>query len=188
MQARSGRGDGAIMGGIDGLVVDLVALLDVALGPDIGRQRHGAVGLDRLVKLRPAKIEFQRDLAGIALAGDARNQRIDLAIAQFQPVEQGQTLGRAGKGAPGLSIDALMQVERDTGAILAANAGAAQFGGQHAGVVDHQHIACFQKPEQVRNMPVGQAMGRVDNEEARAIARFGRMQRNPVIGKIEVEV
>ena len=36
---------------------------------------------------------------------------IGLAIAQFQPVEQRQALGRAGKGAPSVGIDALVQVE-----------------------------------------------------------------------------
>ena len=62
MQARRRRGDGAVVGGIDGLVVGLVALLERALGPDIGRQRHGAVRLDRLVELRAAEVERQRDL------------------------------------------------------------------------------------------------------------------------------
>ncbi len=182
---RRGR-HGPVHRGVNGLVVGLVAILRAALCFDVGRKRHRAVGLDGFIELGTAELESQRDLAGLALAGDTCAERP--VVAQLQPVEDLQPLGGTGEGAPGAGIDALVQVERHRGAVLAPDARALQFGGENAGVVDHQHVARLQDVQQVGNVAVKQRFAWANDQHASAVPRFGGVERYPIFRQLEIEL
>ena len=63
MQARRRRGDGALAPCEHGLVV--IAVARVCGAAEIGRQRHGAVALQRLGERRAAPVEDQAHLGAV---------------------------------------------------------------------------------------------------------------------------
>jgi hypothetical protein len=56
-----------------------------------------------------------------------------------------------------------------------------------ARVVDDENIPRLQKGRQVAHDAVVETAPRRDDEQARAVARLGGPQRNPVLGEIEIE-
>ena len=59
--------------------------------------------------------------------------------------------------------------------------------GDHAGVVEHEHVARAQQVGQVADVALGQALGGGD-EEAGAVARRRGAKRDPLIRQREVEL
>src|SRR5690606_11293686 len=114
-----------------------------------------------------------------------RKQRA--VVAQLQPVEDMQPLGRASKGAPGAHIDALVEVERNARAVFVANASPAELCGEDPGVVDDQDVARIQEFEQVGDIPVEGRLAGTNNEQAGTVARFSGMERDAVFGEVEIE-
>ena len=92
MQAGGGRGHGAVMGGIDGLVVGPVAGI---VGPlDIGRQRHVSGAGEHRHEIGAATIETHGDESVLILGCDFSRQRpvegqglSDLEALAGQPAE-----------------------------------------------------------------------------------------------------
>jgi hypothetical protein len=79
MQAGGGRRDSTLLARVNRLVVGAVALILGALRGDIGRQRHMAGGVDRLVQQRTGKIEGKQRLAGLSLLDHRGVERAEKA-------------------------------------------------------------------------------------------------------------
>ena len=126
VQAGGGRRHGTLAAGIDGLVALGVPGLDCAPAGDIGRQRRIADGRDRLVEIGAGEAERQLHLAAFA---DPRHRRVEGAqqahaavVTEADAVALGKALGRAREGEPAMVVEPLVQIERDDGAVRAAQA------------------------------------------------------------------
>ena len=83
VKARRRRGDGARPARVDGLVVVAVALIGSAV--HVGRQRHGAVALQRLVERPALAVEDEahlRPVAGLDGGGEALGKADHVARPQ----------------------------------------------------------------------------------------------------------
>ena len=89
-------------------------------------------------------------LADLAHGGVERAQQADAAVvAEADAVAGGQALGRPRERPPAARIDALVQVEGDVRAGVAAPPLALQRRADHARVVEHQRIAGSQQFGQI---------------------------------------
>ena len=75
-------------------------------------------------------------------------------MAEADAVADGEALGRPREGAPAALVDALVQVEGDARAALAAQPLALQRRADHARVVEHERIAGAQQVGQVADEAV----------------------------------
>ncbi len=81
-----------------------------------------------------------------------------------------------------------MQVERHFPTALAANADTGEFGGDHLGVVDHQHIAGSQDIEEIAHLTVSQPTAGLHDQHFGRVARLGRMKRDALLRQVEIEL
>jgi hypothetical protein len=72
---------------------------------------------------------------------------------------------------------------------FAARANAGQPGGNDAGVVDNDYVARPQQAGQIADALILQQRNalRIDVEQARALSRLCRAQRNPLFGEFKIE-
>ncbi|MNL41948.1 hypothetical protein D3C87_1643800 [compost metagenome] len=80
-----------------------------------------------------------------------------------------------------------MQVERDIGPHVPAHPHAPELGRQYPRVVDHEHVAGAQQGLEVGDVPVLERFAGPHHQQARAVARLGRVQGNQVLRQVEVE-
>ena len=112
----------------------------------------------------------------------------DLFFAELDAIEQVELLARFGEGPPGIGIDPLVEVERDLRAgIAVAVPRSAQLRRQDPRVVDDENVAGLEQVDQVGDMPVGQRAVMGHDQHARAVARLGWMERDPVGWQLEIE-
>ena len=92
-------------------------------------------------------------------------------------------------GAPAIDVLALVQGHVDARDSFAARANAGQPGGNDAGVVDNDHVARPQQAGQIADALILQQRNalRIDVEQARALSRLCRAQRNPLFGEFKIE-
>src|SRR5579859_1022951 len=109
-----------------GLIVGSVALVRRPARCDIGRQRHVAPLLDRLVEHWTMEREGQRDLAPLPFVLDGGIELAEKAhaalVAETDHVARGELLGAARKRPPARPVNALMQRHLDPSALAAAKA------------------------------------------------------------------
>ena len=136
VECSGGRGNGAVLAGEHRLVVLGILLVGGAFAGDVGRQWHPACAFEQQIHRlvagkgeRPAAIGVTRFCHG----GNACREGNDIAFVQ--------TPGVADKGLPAAQIDAFVQGSADPG--VAARA--FKLGGNHAGIVEHQHITLAQE-------------------------------------------
>ena len=121
MQPGGRRRDRALLAGVERLVVGAVALVRRAPSGDVGRQRHLAEALDRLVEESAGKGEAEHDLAALALLLDLGVEAHELAggafggLAEADAVADSEALCRPREGAPALGAHALVQQHLDAG-------------------------------------------------------------------------
>ena len=114
----------------------------------------------------------------VALLGSSE----DIA-AELDEVAFVQALGVADEGLPAAQVDPL--VERSPQFRRAAPA--LKLGGNHAGVVEHQHVARAQQARQVAHGQVSEGPLPWHVQQARGIARARRAQGDPFGRKLEIE-
>ena len=92
VQPRRRRGDGAIVRGVDRLVVAAVGILRRAPAGDVGRQRHAPDAGDRGIEIGAGEIEGELHLAILAARLDRRVERAREAHALVVPEVQAVAL------------------------------------------------------------------------------------------------
>ena len=119
VQAGGRRGDRAVRLGEHGLIVGAVALVGRAARRDIGRQRHVAAFVDRLVEHGAVERECQRHLPALAFRFDGRielAEEADMAlVAETDDVARREPLRRLDEGTPARAVDPLVQRGLDPG-------------------------------------------------------------------------
>ncbi len=83
MQACGRRGDRSFLAREHGLVVGAILLVDAAAAGNIGRQRHVAALLDRLIEHRTVEREGKRDFATLAFCFDRGVELVEEADPAF---------------------------------------------------------------------------------------------------------
>ena len=140
MQPRGRRRDRSFVVREHGLIVGVVLRVGRTPRGDVGRQRHVAALLDRLVEHRAVEREGERDLAAVALlldGGVELAEEADLALlAEPHDVAGREPLCRLHEGAPARAVETAMQCRFDGGLGAAADAPAFQPRRDHLGVVD----------------------------------------------------
>ena len=135
------------------LVVGAVALVGGAARRDIGRQRHVAAFVHRLVEHGPVEREGKRDLAALALRLDRGIKLTEKAhpafLAEAHDVARRQPLGRLDESAPARAVEALVQGCLDHWFAAAADAPAVKPRRNDLTVVDHQRVAGLQEIRQI---------------------------------------
>ena len=107
-------------------------------------------------------------------------------VAEVDAVARLQPLGVADEGDPVARPFALVQRRADL--CLPVGAAAFELGGDHAGIVEHQHIAGVEKARQIAHAPVfKRRVGPAHHQHPRRIARAHRAQRNAFIRQVEIE-
>src|SRR5215469_9109413 len=113
MQRGGRRRDRAFLARKHGLIVDPVLLVGRATSGDIGRKRHVAALLDRLVEYGAMERERQRRLPALALLLDGRVELTEEAhlalLAETQHVARRGLLARLEERAPTRAVEAAMQ-------------------------------------------------------------------------------
>ena len=181
--------------GVERLVIGAVALVRRAPSGDIGRQRHLAEALDRLVEESAGKREAEHDLAALPSLLDLGVEAHELAggafggLAEADAVADGEALCRPREGAPALGALALVQQHLDTGRGFAPRPQTVQARRDHLGVVEDEHVA---RPQEVRKIAHGTVLEprlavRSHREQTRRIARGCRPKRDPLVGQVEIE-
>ena len=111
VQPRGRSGHGAIVRGVDRLVVAAVGILRRAPAGDVRRQRHAPDAGDGGVEIGAGEIEGKRHLAVLAARRDGRVERAReahaLVVAEVQAVALLETLGRPRQRAPAALIEPL---------------------------------------------------------------------------------
>ena len=130
VEARSRRCDGPFSAGIHGLIVVMVAR--VRRAANVGRQRHGAVALERLVERRALAIEDEAHLRPVACLHGGRE-----IAGEANPVAGPEPPRRLGERLPASVRPLLVQGELDPR--LAARARQARR--DHPRVVEDHHVA-----------------------------------------------
>ena len=112
MQPRGRRRDRSFVMREHGLIVGVVLRIGWTPRRDIGRQRHVAAFLDRLVEHRPVEREGERDFAAVALLLDGGVELAEEAdpalLAEPHDVARRETLCRLHKGAPARAVKTAM--------------------------------------------------------------------------------
>ena len=139
------------------LVVSPIAL--VGRAPDVGRQRHGAALIDRLVQNGPMKCKRERDFSVFAFSFDGGielAEEADLALVpEAHHVAGRQPLGGFYEGAPARAIEALVQRRLDGGLhCAAADATPAQASRNDLSIVDHKRVTGAQQVGQIAHAAV----------------------------------
>ena len=110
MQASGRRRHRTFLARKNGLVVDAVLFVRRPPRGDVGRKRHGAQMIDRLIEACIAEIEGERHLAfGAALfdrRGKSPEQAHALPLAEHDAVAGLQPLGGTGQRRPAVGIEA----------------------------------------------------------------------------------
>jgi hypothetical protein len=191
MQPRCGRGNRALLAGIDGLVILAVLRVLAALGGDIGWQRNVAGGHDRLVERRAGEIEDQLDLAALAAlarSGIEHALKADRAIAaKGQPVTRLDALAGPHEGLPAVRARPHVQRCGDTDLIVTAIAEPFKLRRDHLGVVEHQRVTRLKLVREIADNGVGKPTIRGNAQHPRAVTRACGPQRDAVFGQIEIE-
>src|SRR2546426_281325 len=121
-----------------------VASVGATARGDIGRQRHVAALVDRLVEHRSMEREGERHLAFPALGLDGRIELAEKAhlafLAETNDVAGRKFLRRAHQGVPARSVEALDQRRLDARLLTAADAPAGKPRGDHLGVVEDERV------------------------------------------------
>ncbi len=193
MQSRGRRGDRSLFVREHGLVVGAVGLVDGErrLG-DIGRQRHFAAFLQRLVEHRAGKRKGERRLAALPFGLDRGVELTEKADAAFSAeahdIADRKVLSRPYQGVPARAVEPLDQRRRDrrlvTATLRTRKSAAVQARRQDFCVVDDERIALPQQIRQIADSAVfepGQ-IARAHHQEPRTIARRHRPQRDAVLG------
>ena len=178
VQRGSRRCDRPVLGREHRLIVALVLRIGWALARDIGRQRHLARAFEQ---------DFDRFVAeereGHAAVISARlDQRLHPS-GEIDRVAKPQPLGVADEGLPAAQVDPFMQRCAD----FRFTPAALELGGNHAGIVEHQHIASAQQPRQVAHRQVLKRARSSHQQQPRRIARTRRAQGYPFWRKLEIE-
>src|SRR6516225_3408432 len=192
MQSRGRCRDRSLRLREDGLIVGSIALVGGAT--DVGRQRHGAALVDRLVEDGPVKGEGERDLAALTLGLDGGielAEETDFALVpEAYHVARRQPLGGLHESTPARAVEALVQRRLD-GRLhcAAADAPAAQPCCNHLGVIDHERIAAAQQVGKIAYATVFQFRrhARTHDQEPRRVPRRNRTRRNAIGREVEIE-
>ncbi len=193
MQSRRRRGDRAFRLCEQGLIVDAVALIRRAARGDIGRQRHVATLLDRLVEHRTMEGESERHLAALALVLDRGVKLAEEADLAFLPeahhVARRQPFRGPHEGAPARAVEAPVQRRLDRRLGSAPDAPAAQARRDHLGIVDHERIAGAQQLRKIAHPAVVEFRHQAGphHQKPRRVAGRSRTQRDPFGRQLEVE-
>src|SRR5262245_21061241 len=175
-----------------GLVVGSVALVGGA--SNVGRQRHDAALIDRLVEDWPVKGEGERDLAafGFGLDGGVElAEETDLALVpEAHHVAWRYWLGGRHESTPARAVEALVQRRLDRRLHgTAADAPTVQPCCNHLGVIDHERIAAAQQVGKIAHAAVFQFRRtiRTHDQQPRRVPRRNRTQRNAIGRELEIE-
>ncbi len=196
MKPRRRRRHGAVLAGIDGLVVALVEAVRRPPGGDVGRQRHHADTCQGFVERRPGKIEAQEHLARLAAVDHRRIEageqagivaRLARRRAEADAVADRQALGRPRQRLPARRRRAPGQRRLDLGDAAVADAFAGESRRDHPGVVEHQRVARPEQPRQVANKAVGGPLPRLHHQQAGRVTRHLRAERDQLLGQVEIE-
>jgi hypothetical protein len=165
VQSGGRRGHGPLLARENRLVIAAVGLVGAALARDVWRQRHGSCpfeqDLDRLVA---------RKCQGPAAVGvPLLRQGPDIAC-EFDRVSLAQSLGIADEGLPAPQIDALVQGRADP----RRTAPPLELGGNHAGIVEDQHVSGAEQSRQIPHRAVGEWPLARHHQHARSVARTHR--------------
>ncbi len=183
--------------GEHGLVIGAVVLVDGAAAGDIGRQRHVAALVERLVEHRAVKRKGKSHLAppsplASTVASSCSRKQTRPSAAEAHDIAGFQPLRRPHQRAPARAVEPLGQRCRDRRLAIAAAAAepaAVQVRRQNLGVVDDQGIAAAQQRRQIADGAVLalDRRARTHDQKPRGIARRRRPQRDAVLrqGKIE---
>ena len=159
MQSGGRRGDRAVVVREHGLIVGAIARVGRAPRRDVGRQRHVAPLLDRLVEHGTMEREGERHLAALALVFDGGIELAEEAhlalFAEAHDVAGGEPLGRPHEGAPARAVEAPVQRRLDGGlGGAAADAAALQPRRNHLGVVDDERVTGLQQVRQIAHAAI----------------------------------
>ncbi len=194
MQPGRGRGDSALFAGIDGLVIGLVLRIFRTFRGNIGRQGNMADRRNRLVQNRAGDVEQQRDLTLLTLLLDDGFQMgkaagIVALMTEPDAVALLDALAGTRESLPAGLVGTHVQRGRNRRLRRAfAQPHAFQLGGNDTGVVEDKRIAGPQERRQVKDAMVLHAVFiRIDDEQARAVARVRRAQGDILLGQIEIE-
>ena len=132
------------------LVVETVFIVRQSFAADVGRQRHPADGIDRLIERRPGQIEGEDDFAAVGLVLDHRFQRSRKAdpppITEAQAITWLEFPRRSGECLPARLIEPPVEKRlnsgRRSGATLTLTL---QRRCKDLGVVEHEDVARLEK-------------------------------------------
>ena len=150
MQSRRRRGDGALTACEHGLVI--IAVPRVCGAAEIGRQRHGAVALQRLGERRAAPIEDQAHLRP-----DPRLDRGRELVGKGNPVPWPEPPRGLGECQPAVVRDAPVQGEL----YLRFAPPARKARRDYPRVVEDHRVARLQQGREIRDTAVGEARSQV---------------------------
>src|SRR5262249_46005265 len=146
-----------------------------ATSGDIGRKRHVAALLDRLVEYGAMERERQRRLPALALLLDGRVELTEEAhlalLAETQHVARRGLLARLEERAPMRAVEAAMQGRFDFRLRTLEHA-AMEASGNDFCLVEHEAIARPQQIGQLAHEAILERRRRPDHQEPRRIARM----------------
>ena len=151
---------------------------------DIGRQRHGAMCVECLVKLPPRQIEDKRDFTRLGLACQLRLK----ALPEGNPVSRFQALSRPGQRPPGRAINPLDQIGIDghvRAGVIACRPHAFQRGGNDPRIIEDQRVPGLEIVRQVADMRILQSAIAIHDKQPRGILRLNRPQRDQLFRQVE---
>ena len=178
MQPGRRRGDRARLAREHGLVGLPVGRVAARRAPDVGRQRHGPVRLQRGVERGPFRREGQQRLARLAALLQHRFQ--PALKGDAVPFAQAPSGPREGEPAPG--VHAPVQQRLHPGRA----APAPKPRRDHPRVVDDHEVAGPQQVRQVGDAPVREAVAHM--QQPRRVARLRGALRDQVRGQVEIEI
>ena len=163
------------------LVILQILRVDAAFAGDVRRQRHGASTMEQHFD-RLLAFEQQRDrTVGMAFLRDGGHPAAeDDLVAQFHP------LGIADEGLPAPEVHPLVQGRANLR--FPVSAAAFELGGDHAGIVEHQHIAGTEQRGQILDAAIlKRSIAPTHHQHPRRIARADGTQRNALGRQFEIE-
>ena len=186
VQAGGGGGHGTLVLGVDGLVALRVGGLGVAL--DVLRQRGLAHLGDGLLELLVGAIEqeAQRAAAAGGVVDHLGHQLV--VLPEVQLVADPDLAGGVHQHVPeqAVAVQFAQHEDLDLGAGLLLVAPHAR--GEHAGVVQHEHVALVEIVEDVAELLVLDLAGlAVQHHQAAAIAVLGGVEGYELLGEVELE-
>ncbi len=176
VQARRGRGDGARLTRIDGLIAFPIRLLGRAV--DVGRKRHLA---ERLEEFEHIGRELQAEQVAVAVdqarAASSGQKHRGPRLERFARARVNQR--RARREHP-------LEQQLDPAAAFLRAANPRR---HDAGVVEHQEVVRAQQPRKIAEIEVAPQPARaVERQHPAAAARLGGPLRNQLGGKLEVKI